>query len=91
MFATPATMQSLRVTLASVRDLISDLPRCRGHYVLTEKLNQDPLEVIMSTYQGRRQGGRGWWAPPLKMFLPPQDEAALHTNNCLRRQHEDPV
>ncbi|KAG0420670.1 hypothetical protein HPB47_003359 [Ixodes persulcatus] len=56
MFASPVTMQSLRVTLASVRDLISDLLRCGAHYVLTGKLNQDPLEAIKSTYQGRRQG-----------------------------------
>ncbi|KAG0443505.1 hypothetical protein HPB47_014838 [Ixodes persulcatus] len=44
MFASPVTMQSLRVTLASLRDLISDLLRVGAHYVLTGKLNQDPLE-----------------------------------------------
>lgn len=45
MFASQVTMESLRVTLASVRDLITDLLSKGARYVLTGKLNQDPLEV----------------------------------------------
>ncbi|KAG0442857.1 hypothetical protein HPB47_015547 [Ixodes persulcatus] len=55
MFASPVTTQSLRVTLASVRDLISDLLRTGAHYVLTGKLNQDPLErffVMVRSFSG---------------------------------------
>ncbi|KAH8025801.1 hypothetical protein HPB51_012123 [Rhipicephalus microplus] len=44
MFASQVTMESLRVTLASVRDLITDLLSKGARYVLTSKLNQDPLE-----------------------------------------------
>ncbi|KAH8008928.1 hypothetical protein HPB51_007593 [Rhipicephalus microplus] len=44
MFASQVTMESPHVTLASVRDLITDLLSKRAHYVLTGKLNQDPLE-----------------------------------------------
>nr|XP_037275120.1 uncharacterized protein LOC119167700 [Rhipicephalus microplus] len=43
MFASQVTMESLRVTLASVLDLIRDLSE-GADYVLTEKLNHDPLE-----------------------------------------------
>lgn len=46
MFASQVTMESLRVTLASVRDLIADLLSKGARFVLTGKLNQDPLEVI---------------------------------------------
>ncbi|KAH7968765.1 hypothetical protein HPB52_011170 [Rhipicephalus sanguineus] len=45
MFASQVTMESLRVTLASVLDLIRDLLSKGAQYVLTGKLNQDPLEV----------------------------------------------
>ncbi|KAH7932519.1 hypothetical protein HPB52_024445 [Rhipicephalus sanguineus] len=44
MFASQVTMESLRVTLASVLDLIRDLLSKGAQYVLTGKLNQDPLE-----------------------------------------------
>ncbi|XP_077556947.1 uncharacterized protein LOC144170810 [Haemaphysalis longicornis] len=44
MFASQVTMESLRVTLASVRDLIGDLLSKGARFVLTGKLNQDPLE-----------------------------------------------
>lgn len=44
MFTSQVTMESLRVTLASVRDLITDLSK-GARYVLTGKLNEDPLEV----------------------------------------------
>ncbi|KAM7302656.1 hypothetical protein ISCGN_018164 [Ixodes scapularis] len=44
MFASQVTMESLRVTLASARDLITDLLGSGAEYVLTGKLNQDPLE-----------------------------------------------
>ncbi|XP_075751693.1 uncharacterized protein LOC142817793 isoform X2 [Rhipicephalus microplus] len=44
MFASQVTMESLRVTLASVRDLITDLLSKGARYVLTGKLNEDPLE-----------------------------------------------
>lgn len=46
MFASQLTIESLRVTLASVLDLITDLLSEGADYVLTGKLNQDPLEVI---------------------------------------------
>lgn len=46
MFASQVTIESLRVTLASVLDLIKDLLSEGADYVLTGKLNQDPLEVI---------------------------------------------
>ncbi|KAH7974704.1 hypothetical protein HPB49_018357 [Dermacentor silvarum] len=45
MFASQVTIESLRVTLASVRDLVADLSN-GAHHVLTGKLNQDPLEEI---------------------------------------------
>lgn len=38
-------MESLRVTLSSVLDIIRFLLLKGAHYVLTGKLNQDPLEV----------------------------------------------
>ncbi|KAH6921093.1 hypothetical protein HPB50_027921 [Hyalomma asiaticum] len=44
MFASQVTMESLRVTLASVWDLVTDLLSKGARYVLTGKLNQDPLE-----------------------------------------------
>ncbi|KAG0410047.1 hypothetical protein HPB47_012835 [Ixodes persulcatus] len=44
MFASAVTMQSLRVTLLSVRDIIQELLTEGAIYVLTAKLNQDPLE-----------------------------------------------
>ncbi|KAH6948676.1 hypothetical protein HPB50_025849 [Hyalomma asiaticum] len=53
MFASQVTVESLRVTFASVRDLVGDL--CKGaRYVLTCKLNQDPLEIFfgMTTSYG---------------------------------------
>lgn len=46
MFASQMTVESLRVTLMSVLDII-DIMHSKGvPYVLTAKLNQDPLEVI---------------------------------------------
>ncbi|KAH6932516.1 hypothetical protein HPB50_006815 [Hyalomma asiaticum] len=44
MFAPQVTTESLRVTLVSVLDLIRDLLSKGAQYVLTGKLNQDPLE-----------------------------------------------
>ncbi|KAL1417159.1 hypothetical protein MTO96_000642 [Rhipicephalus appendiculatus] len=45
LFASRQTMESLRVTLLSVLDIIEDLFAAGGtQYVLTAKLNQDPLE-----------------------------------------------
>ncbi|KAL1477602.1 hypothetical protein MTO96_035607, partial [Rhipicephalus appendiculatus] len=45
LFASRQTMESLRVTLLSVLDIIEDLFAAEGtQYVLTAKLNQDPLE-----------------------------------------------
>lgn len=47
LFASRQTMESLRVTLLSVLDIIEELLAAGGTlYVLTAKLNQDPLEVI---------------------------------------------
>ncbi|KAH9372252.1 hypothetical protein HPB48_012050 [Haemaphysalis longicornis] len=40
-FASQVTMESLRVTLASVRDLIGDLLSKGARFVLTGKMNQD--------------------------------------------------
>lgn len=45
MFASQVTMESIRVTLASVRDIIDNLLSKGARFVLTSKLNQDPLEV----------------------------------------------
>ncbi|KAH7980038.1 hypothetical protein HPB49_012804 [Dermacentor silvarum] len=47
MFASQVTMESLRVTLASVRDLVADLLAKGARYVLAGKLNQDPLELSL--------------------------------------------
>ncbi|KAH7973296.1 hypothetical protein HPB52_023361 [Rhipicephalus sanguineus] len=44
MFASQMTMESLRVTLMSVLDIITFLHSRDVPYVLTAKLNQDPLE-----------------------------------------------
>lgn len=44
MFVSDVTTESLRVALASVRSLITDLSKA-AHYVLTGKLNQDSMEV----------------------------------------------
>lgn len=45
MFASQMTVESLRVTLMSVLDVIDLLHKQGVPYVLTVKLNQDPLEV----------------------------------------------
>lgn len=47
LFASQLTTESLRVTLLSTLDIIDFLLDQGAHYVLTEKLNQEPLEVIM--------------------------------------------
>ncbi|KAH7949436.1 hypothetical protein HPB49_009858 [Dermacentor silvarum] len=44
LFASQQTTQSLRVTLLSTIDIIEYLLTQGAHYVLTAKLNQDPLE-----------------------------------------------
>ncbi|KAH8021967.1 hypothetical protein HPB51_019611 [Rhipicephalus microplus] len=44
MFASQVTMESLRVTLSSILELTNDLLAKGARYVLTGKLNQDPLE-----------------------------------------------
>ncbi|KAH6920264.1 hypothetical protein HPB50_028748 [Hyalomma asiaticum] len=54
MFASQVTMESLRVTLASVRDLVTDLLSKGARYVLTGKLNQDPLEYL--THESTKHG-----------------------------------
>lgn len=45
LFASQLTTESLRVTLMSVLDIITLLHDKDVRYVLTAKLNQDPLEV----------------------------------------------
>lgn len=45
LFASQMTTESLRVTLVSVIDIITWLHDKGVRYVLTVKLNQDPLEV----------------------------------------------
>lgn len=45
LFASRQTTESLRVTLLSVLDTIDELHKSGIPYVLTVKLNQDPLEV----------------------------------------------
>lgn len=45
LFASQLTTESLRVTLMSVLDIITLLLGKDVRYVLTAKLNQDPLEV----------------------------------------------
>lgn len=45
LFASQQTTQSLRVTLMSTLEIIEFLLDQGAHYVLTAKLNQDPLEV----------------------------------------------
>ncbi|KAH7982375.1 hypothetical protein HPB52_004289 [Rhipicephalus sanguineus] len=47
LFASQQTTQSLRVTLMSTLEVIEFLLDEGAHYVLTAKLNQDPLEVSM--------------------------------------------
>lgn len=49
-FASQMTMESLRVTLMSVLDIITLLHSKDVPYVLTAKLNQDPLEVCAYLY-----------------------------------------
>ncbi|XP_075526178.1 uncharacterized protein LOC142557858 isoform X1 [Dermacentor variabilis] len=44
LFASQQTTESLRVTLMSTLDIVDDLLRQGALYVLTAKLNQDPLE-----------------------------------------------
>lgn len=48
MFASQVTMESLRVTLSSILELTNDLLAKGARYVLTGKLNQDPLEVRLA-------------------------------------------
>lgn len=45
MFASQMTIESLRVTLMSILDVIDLLHKQGVPYVVTVKLNQDPLEV----------------------------------------------
>lgn len=45
LFASQLTTESLRVALLSTLDVISYLFEKEAVYVLTAKLNQDPLEV----------------------------------------------
>lgn len=45
LFASQQTMESLRVTLLSTIDVTAFLLAQGANYVLTAKLNQDPLEV----------------------------------------------
>lgn len=50
LFASQLTTESLRVTLLSTLDIISYLFDKGAIYVLTAKLNQDPLEVAQRPY-----------------------------------------
>lgn len=50
LFASQLTTESLRVTLLSTLDIISYLFDKEAVYVLTAKLNQDPLEVARHIY-----------------------------------------
>ncbi|XP_077537531.1 uncharacterized protein LOC144149751 [Haemaphysalis longicornis] len=47
LFASRQTMESLRVTLLSIIDIINELHKAGVPYVLTAKLNQDPLEILL--------------------------------------------
>lgn len=46
LFASNQTIESLRVTLMSMLSIIDFLHSKHVSYILTAKLNQDPLEVI---------------------------------------------
>lgn len=48
LFASQLTTESLRATLLSTLDIISYLFDKEAVYVLTAKLNQDPLEVAQN-------------------------------------------
>ncbi|KAH7944680.1 hypothetical protein HPB51_028598 [Rhipicephalus microplus] len=60
MFASQVTMKSLRVTLASVRDLITDLLSKGARYVLTGKLNQDSLEAYFEASNFEQHRADQW-------------------------------
>jgi hypothetical protein len=45
-FLTKSTAEGLRVTILSTIELSQYLLSCGFHYVLSNKFNQDPLEVI---------------------------------------------
>jgi hypothetical protein len=45
-FLTKSTTEGLRVTILSTIDLNQYLLSCGFHYVLSNKFNQDPIEVI---------------------------------------------
>ncbi|KAG0443318.1 hypothetical protein HPB47_015049 [Ixodes persulcatus] len=53
MFALQITIESLRVTLASVRDVITDLLSKGAEFVLTGKLNQDLFEISSRIFLNR--------------------------------------
>lgn len=53
MFTSQMTAESLRVTLMSVLDIVEFLHSQGVRYVLTAKLNQDPLEVSIYLCCGR--------------------------------------
>ncbi|KAG0422680.1 hypothetical protein HPB47_001513 [Ixodes persulcatus] len=54
LFASRQTVESLRVTLLSVLDIIEELHKAGVTYVLTAKLNQDPLEQTTRGTEGAR-------------------------------------
>jgi hypothetical protein len=45
-FLTKSTTEGLRVTILSTIQLSQCLLSCGFHYVLSNKFNQDPIEVI---------------------------------------------
>ncbi|KAG0416296.1 hypothetical protein HPB47_006512 [Ixodes persulcatus] len=60
MFTSQMTAESLRVTLMSVLDIVEFLHSQGVRYVLTAKLNQDPLEVVAVT-SDMGSGNRAMW------------------------------
>jgi hypothetical protein len=45
-FLTKSTTEGLRVTILSTIELNQYLLSCGFHYILSNKFNQDPIEVI---------------------------------------------
>lgn len=82
MFASQVTMEFLRVTLASVRDLTKDLLARGERYMLTGKLNQDPLE---SFFGMTRSFGGDEDRPTILSFAHLYRLLILYTpvNNCI--------
>ncbi|KAH8025823.1 hypothetical protein HPB51_012145 [Rhipicephalus microplus] len=60
LIASNQTVESLRVTLMSVLSIIEFLHNEGVSYILTAKLNQDPLEIAQKN-KGRSQPGSKYW------------------------------